>query len=67
VRFIFVNLKRFEVPRNLGGICPMDDPQDWIEYVIGESVAMGLGTLETLRLIYLLPEALMYLEHNWPF
>lgn len=59
MRLIFVNLKRFEVPRNLGGICPMDDPQDWIEYVIEKSVAMELGTLEGLRLIYLLPEALI--------
>jgi triosephosphate isomerase len=59
VRFIFVNLKRFDVTRSAGGICPMDDPQDWIEYVIEKSVAMELGTLEGLRLVYLLPEALI--------
>jgi len=61
MRLIFVNLKRFEVPRELGGICPMDDPAEWIEYVIEKSVALGLGTLDSseLRLIYLLPEALI--------
>jgi triosephosphate isomerase len=59
MRLIFVNLKRFEVPRDLGGICPMDDPGDWIEYVIEKSIDMELGTLEGLRLIYLLPEALI--------
>jgi triosephosphate isomerase len=61
MRLIFVNLKRFEVPRDLGGICPMDDPGEWIEYVIEKSVGLELGTLDPseLRLIYLLPEALI--------
>jgi len=61
MRLIFVNLKRFEVPRELGGICPMDGPAEWIEYVIEKSVALGLGTLDSsgLWLIYLLPEALI--------
>lgn len=59
MRHIFVNLKRFDVPRDLGGICPEDDPQEWIEHVIDQSVTMGLGTLEGLRLVYLLPEALI--------
>jgi len=61
MRLIFVNLKRFEVPREMGGICPMDDPAEWIEYVIEKSVELELGTLDPseLRLIYLLPEALI--------
>jgi triosephosphate isomerase len=58
---IFVNLKRFDVPRDLGGICPVDDPGEWIEYVIEQSVRLKLGSLDPseLQLIYLLPEALI--------
>jgi triosephosphate isomerase len=56
---IFVNLKRFDVPRQLGGLCPMDDPVTWIESVVEESVQLGLGSLEDLRLTYLLPEGLI--------
>lgn len=56
---IFVNLKRFEVPRNLGGICPLDNPKKWIEWVMEESVRYGLGKLPDIRVTYLLPEALI--------
>jgi triosephosphate isomerase len=56
---IFVNLKRFEVPKHLGGICPMDDPQKWIEYVIDDSVRLGLGSLTGVRITFLLPEGLI--------
>lgn len=56
---IFVNLKRFDVPRKLGGVCPMDDPLAWIEAVIAQSVELGLGAHENLALTYLLPEGLV--------
>jgi triosephosphate isomerase len=56
---IFVNLKRFDVPKSLGGICLNDNPQEWIESVIDDSVKFGLGTLENTRVTYLLPEALL--------
>lgn len=56
---VFVNLKRFDVPKSLGGICPMDDPKQWIEWVIEESVKYGLGNLEDMQLVYMLPEALI--------
>ena len=56
---IFVNLKRFDVPRKLGGVCPMDDPMAWIESVIAQSVDLGLGAHENLALTYLLPEGLV--------
>ena len=59
MRQIFVNLKRFEVPRPLGGLCPCDDPIDWIESVIAETVELGLGSHADLRLVYLLPEGLL--------
>lgn len=56
---IFVNLKRFDVPKSLGGICPMDDPKEWIEWVIDESIKYKLGKLEDMQLVYMLPEALI--------
>jgi len=56
---IFVNLKRFDVPRRLGGVCPRDDPEEWIEWIIEESVEKRLGSIPGLELVYLLPEALI--------
>jgi triosephosphate isomerase len=56
---IYVNLKRFEVPRQLGGLCPMDNPATWIETVMQETVNSGLGALDNLQLVYLLPEGLI--------
>ncbi len=56
---IFVNLKRFDVPRRLGGVCPVEDPVVWIESVIDESVAVGLGKQAGLSVTYLLPEGLV--------
>jgi len=43
VKDIFVNLKRFDVSRNIGGICTKEDPKEWIEWVIDESISNGLG------------------------
>jgi triosephosphate isomerase (TIM) len=62
--YIFVNLKRFDVPKNLGGICPLDDPQQWIEGVIDDSVRFGLGQLDGTIVAYLLPEALLISAMN---
>lgn len=59
MRDIFINLKRFDVPRKLGGACPMDDPIQWIEFVIGESVRLGIGMLEEARVTMFLPESLI--------
>src|SRR5690554_984077 len=56
---IFVNLKRFDIPRKMGGICPIDTPQVWIEEVIEKSVTMRLGVRKGLLLNFLLPEALL--------
>jgi triosephosphate isomerase len=56
---IFVNLKRFEVPKQLGGLCPLDDPVAWIKSVIQESVQVGLGSIDDLLLVFLLPEGLV--------
>jgi triosephosphate isomerase len=56
---IFVNLKRFEVPRRLGGLCPQDDPNAWVRGVVADSLAAGLGSRPTVQLTYLLPEGLV--------
>ena len=56
---IFVNLKRFDVPKKSGGLCPIEDPLVWIESVIDKSVELGLGMHHDLHMIYLLPEGLV--------
>lgn len=61
---IFVNLKRFDVPEAFGGICPMDKADQWIEWVIEESMKSGLGTIEGIEVIYILPEALLMTAKN---
>jgi triosephosphate isomerase (TIM) len=53
---IFVNLKRFDIPKDMGGICTMNNPKKWIEWIIDESVKNKLGKLHNLEVIFLLPE-----------
>jgi len=54
-----INLKRFDVPRELGGICPFSKPQEWIESVIEDTIEYGLGKMKELHITYFLPEALI--------
>ena len=61
---IFVNLKRFDVPRQIGGLCPFSDPQEWIADVIKTSIDLGLGKLPNVQLTYLLPEGLVSTAHR---
>ncbi len=56
---IFVNLKRFEIPKSLGGICQKDDPKEWIEGIIGECVSLGIGRYEAVEVCFLLQENLL--------
>jgi triosephosphate isomerase len=56
---VFVNLKRFDVPRSLGGLCPEENPKNWIQNVIRQTMELNLGHKQDLRLTYLLPEALI--------
>lgn len=56
---IFVNLKRFEVSKQLGGLCPLDQPTLWINSVIDRSVELGLGKLPDTYLTYMLAEGLV--------
>lgn len=59
MRQIFVNLKRFEVPRAVGGVCPSENPEAWTEFIIDLTVKYGVGVLEDLTVTFLLPEALI--------
>lgn len=56
---IFVNLKRFDVPRKFGGICPKDAPAQWIREIIRETVRQGIGKMQEVSVVYFLPEALL--------
>jgi triosephosphate isomerase len=59
MRDIFVNLKRFDVPRRMGGVCPVDDPVQWIEFVVDECVRLGVGELKEAKVTFCLPESLI--------
>jgi triosephosphate isomerase len=56
---IFINLKRFDVPRSLGGICPQERPDRWIHWVMKKSLETGLGKDQNVQIVYLLPESLI--------
>lgn len=60
MRHIFVNLKRFDIPRSVGGVCRLESPAEWIESVLCDSVKYGLGEQEDVQLVYFLPESLIY-------
>ncbi len=59
MREIFVNLKRFDVPRSQGGVCSTENPKEWIEDVIAKSIELGIGDLPDMQVVYMLPEALV--------
>lgn len=56
---IFINLKRFDIPRALGGLCPVDDPVAWIRSVLADTRTGVLADRDDLRLVYFLPEGLL--------
>jgi len=56
---IFVNLKRFDVPRDKGGLCPTNDPVKWIRSVARETAELQVGVEAGIRIIYLVPESLV--------
>ncbi|GAH89609.1 unnamed protein product, partial [marine sediment metagenome] len=61
---ILINLKRFDIPRVLGGICPFSKPREWIESVLEETIKYGLGNMKDLHITYFLPEALILSTTN---
>jgi triosephosphate isomerase len=56
---IFVNLKRFEVSKVLGGICPEPYPKIWIQSIIQKIISLGLSEKDEFKLVLFLPEALI--------
>ncbi|MBT8042796.1 MAG: triose-phosphate isomerase [Pontiella sp.] len=56
---IFINLKRFDVPKKMGGLCLTDDAQAWIEDIIEQTVKLGLGKLDDVNVAYTIPDALV--------
>lgn len=56
---IQINLKRFDVPRALGGICSFSKSQEWVESLIEDTIKHGLGNIKDLHITYFLPEALI--------
>lgn len=56
---LFVNLKRFDVSRLRGGLCPYENPKLWIEQIIDETVKFKIGSLDELRVVFLVPESLI--------
>nr|WP_122012724.1 triose-phosphate isomerase family protein [Maliibacterium massiliense] len=59
MREIFVNLKRFDVPAAMGGICPKDDPVAWVNEVMDAAIASGLGDLDGINVTFFFAEALI--------
>lgn len=56
---IFVNLKRFEASREMGGLCDFSCPEEWINFVMQECVKKGLGNMDDIVLTFFLPESLL--------
>jgi len=59
MKHIFVNLKRFDIPKASDGICPHENPSLWITGVIRDSAELGLGCLPDVTVGYMLPESLL--------
>lgn len=56
---IYVNLKRFDVPKQYGGICPDENPETWIQGIIRKTLELKLGLMEEVEVTYFIPEALL--------
>jgi len=56
---IFVNLKRFDIPKSYGGICHEEDSAKWIKWVIDKCIKYKLGRIPDMELTLLLPELLI--------
>jgi triosephosphate isomerase (TIM) len=56
---IFVNLKRFDVPREFGGICPEINPAAWIRGVMSQLVNLGISSFNRVEVLLFLPESLI--------
>jgi triosephosphate isomerase (TIM) len=59
MEYFFVNLKRFDVSADFGGICPEKDSSQWISTVIRKTIDLKLPQKQDLQLAYILPESLL--------
>ena len=59
MKHIFVNLKRFDVARELGGVCPEANPVAWVRSVMTSVMNNGAARRPDMTLTIMLPEALL--------
>ena len=64
MKSIFINLKRFDVPKRLGGICLYDDPVKWTYDIIDKCIQFGIGMISDTRVVFLFPEAYLRFAHD---
>ena len=57
---ILINLKRFEVNREKGGVCPSDNPVVWIKETIQSIVDTGWGKNDKINLSVFVPDILLH-------
>ncbi len=56
---MYVNLKRFDVPESLGGICPFEDGAVWARRLMEQTIEIGLNAYPEVQLVYFFPESLL--------
>ncbi|HBW34150.1 triose-phosphate isomerase [Desulfosporosinus sp. BICA1-9] len=56
---IFINFKRFDVPKSLGGVCPYEKGDEWIEWILDECINYEIGKLEGVLISFMFPESLI--------
>ena len=56
---IFVNLKRFDVPVSMGGVCQKECPKEWAEWIVKDCVESGLAADPAVEIAVMFPESLV--------
>ncbi|SNY91086.1 triosephosphate isomerase [Cohaesibacter sp. ES.047] len=64
---ILINLKRFEVHRDKGGVCDVANPGEWIIQTVAGILAKGFGQSDDYNLTIFVPDVLLpfALEKAW--
>lgn len=60
MKYIYVNLKRFDILRSLGGVndLPVEDKQNWAEYIFGQlNKSLNKYSKIDYKFVFYLPEA----------
>lgn len=57
---ILINLKRFEVNNEKGGVCPSDNPVKWIRETIQSIINAGWGKNDKINLSVFVPDILLH-------